>query len=178
MSSRPGRAVFCVLALLAMGLSPLVVPAAAHDSILLSVDVQHAVLEPGQSLNITLTVENNGSSIEDYNITVDDAGLASPWTVIVVDTTLENVFPTWTKNATVVVRLAEGATVADSGSFTINVTEPDSGAVSVLTVPATVAPAYHPSLSVSGSPLVHMAAGSSTNVSFTAHNLGLSLIHI
>ena len=32
--------------------------------------------------------------------------------------------------------------------------------------------AYHPSLSVSGSPLVHMAAGSSTNVSFTAHNLG------
>ena len=172
MSSRPGRAVFCVLALLAMGLSPLVVPAAAHDSILLSVDVQHAVLEPGQSLNITLTVENNGSSIEDYNITVDDAGLASPWTVIVVDATLENVFPTWTKNATVVVRLAEGATVADSGSFTINVTEPDSGAVSVLTVPATVAPAYHPSLSVSGSPLVHMAAGSSTNVSFTAHNLG------
>ena len=172
MSSRPGRAVFCVLALLAMGLSPLVVPAAAHESILLSVDVQHAVLEPGQSLNITLTVENNGSSIEDYNITVDDPGLASPWTVIVVDATLENVFPTWTKNATVVVRLAEGATVADSGSFTINVTEPDSGAVSVLTVPATVAPAYHPSLSVSGSPLVHMAAGSSTNVSFTAHNLG------
>ena len=172
MSSRPGRAVFCVLALMVMSLSPLVVPAAAHESILLTVDVQHAVLEPGQSMNITLTVENNGSSIEDYNITVDDAGLASPWTVIVVDETLGNVFPTWSKNTTLVVRLAEGATVADSGSFTVNVTEPDNGAVSMLTVLATVAPAYHPSLSVSGSPLVHMAAGSSTNVSFTAHNLG------
>ena len=172
MSSRPGRAVFCVLALMVMSLSPLVVPAAAHESILLTVDVQHAVLEPGQSMNITLTVENNGSSIEDYNITVDDAGLASPWTVIVVDETLGNVFPTWSKNTTLVVRLAEGATVADSGSFTVNVTEPDNGAVSMLTVLATVAPAYHPSLSVSGSPLIHMAAGSSTNVSFTAHNLG------
>ena len=113
MSSRPGRAVFCVLALMVMSLSPLVVPAAAHDSILLTVDVQHAVLEPGQSMNITLTVENNGSSIEDYNITVDDTGLASPWTVIVVDETLGNVFPTWSKNTTIVVRLAEGATVAD-----------------------------------------------------------------
>ena len=172
MSSRPGRAVSCVLALMVMSLSPLVVPAAAHDSILLTVDVQHAVLEPGQSMNITLTVENNGSSIEDYNITVDDAGLAAPWTVLVVDETLGNVFPTWSKNTTIVLRLAEGATVADSGSFTVNVTEPDNGAVSMLTVLATVAPAYHPSLSVSGSPLVHMAAGSSTNVSFTAHNLG------
>ena len=144
MSSRPGRAVFCVLALMVMSLSPLVVPAAAHDSILLTVDVQHAVLEPGQSMNITLTVENNGSSIEDYNITVDDTGLASPWTVIVVDETLGNVFPTWSKNTTIVVRLAEVATVADSGSFTINVTEPDRAAVSVLTVLDTVATDYNP----------------------------------
>ena len=64
MSSQAGRAVFCVLALMAMSLTPMVATASAHSSILLSVDVQHAVLEPGQSMNITLSIENNGSSIE------------------------------------------------------------------------------------------------------------------
>ena len=82
MSSRAGRAVFCVLALMAMGLSPLVTPVSAHASILLSVDVQHAVLEPGQSMNLTLTIENNASSIESYDVSVDDTNLASPWTCL------------------------------------------------------------------------------------------------
>ena len=91
---------------------------------------------------------------------------------IPVDATVDNVFPTWTKNTTLVVRLVEGATVADSGSFTVNVTEPDNGYTSTLTVLVSVAPAYHPSLSVDGSPLVHLEAGGSTNVTFTAHNLG------
>ena len=172
MSSRAGRAVFCVLTLMAMSLTPLVAPASAHSSILLSVDVQHAVLEPGQSMNLTLNIENNGSSIESYNITIDDSGLATPWTILPVDGTVDNVFPTWSKNTTLVVRLAEGATVADSGSFTVNVSEPDNGFSSTLTVLVSVAPAYHPSLSVSGSPLITMAAGGSTNVSFAGHNLG------
>ena len=172
MSSRAGRAVFCVLALMAMSLTPLVMPVSADDSILLSVDVQHAVLEPGQSTNITLNIENNGSSIESYNITIDESSLAAPWTVLPVDSTISNVFPTWSKNTTLVVRLAEGATVADSSSFIVNVTEPDAGVSSHLTVLVSVAPAYHPSLSVGGSPLVPLAAGESTNVSFTAHNLG------
>ena len=163
---------FCVLALMAMSLTPLVAPALAHPSILLTVDVQHAVLEPGQSMNLTLKIENNGSSIESFNVTVDDTGLAAPWTVIPVDGTVNNVFPTWSKNTTLVVRLAEGATVADSGSFTVNVTEPDNGFTSTLTVLVSVAPAYQPSLSVSGSPLITMAAGASTNVSFIGHNLG------
>ena len=156
---------------MAMSLSPMVV-LVAHSSILLSVDVQHAVLEPGQSLNLTLTVENNASSIESYSISVDTGNLASVWTVIPVDNTVDNVFPTWTKNTTLVVRLADGATVADSGSFTVTVTEPDNGYSSMLTVLVSVAPAYQPSLSADGSPLVHLEAGGSTNVSFTAQNLG------
>ena len=172
MSTRAGRAVFCVLALMAMGLSPFVAPVSAHSSILLSVDVQHAVLEPGQSMNLTLTIENNASSIESYNVTIDDANLASPWTVVPVDNTVSNVFPTWNKNTTLVVRLAEGATVADSGSFVVHVNEPDNDLTSMLTVLVSVAPAYHPSLSVDGSPLITVAAGASTNVSFTGHNLG------
>lgn len=150
----------------------MVAPASAHSSILLSVDVQHAVLEPGQSINITLSIENNASAIESFNVSVDEGNLASVWTVIPVDATVDNVFPTWRKNTTLVVRLAEGATVADSGSFTVNVTEPDSGYTSMITVLVSVAPAYHPSLSVDGSPLVSLGAGESTNITFTAHNLG------
>ncbi|MFZ8905947.1 MAG: DUF4886 domain-containing protein [Poseidonia sp.] len=172
MSTRAGRAVCCVLVLLMMSLSPMVAPASAHSSILLSVDVQHAVLEPGQSINITLSIENNASAIESFNVSVDEGNLASVWTVIPVDATVDNVFPTWRKNTTLVVRLAEGATVADSGSFTVNVTEPDSGYTSMITVLVSVAPAYHPSLSVDGSPLVSLGAGESTNITFTAHNLG------
>lgn len=150
----------------------MVAPASAHSSILLSVDVQHAVLEPGQSINITLSIENNASAIESFNVSVDEGNLASVWTIIPVDATVDNVFPTWRKNTTLVVRLAEGATVADSGSFTVNVTEPDSGYTSMITVLVSVAPAYHPSLSVDGSPLVSLGAGESTNITFTAHNLG------
>ena len=172
MSTRAGRAVCCVLVLMAMSLSPVVAPASAHSTILLSVDVQHVVAVPGQSINVSLTVENNASAIESYNISVDESTLASVWSVHLTDATVDNVFPTWTKNTTLVVRLAEGATVADSGSFTVSVTEPDNGYTSTLTVLVSVAPAYHPSLSVDGSPLVHIGAGGSTNITFTAHNLG------
>ena len=172
MSSRPARAVACVLVLLMMSISPLVGSASADETILLSTDVQHVVLTPGQSTNITLTVENNGSSIESYNISIDESGLPSPWTVHPVDATVDNVFPTWNKNTTLVVRLAEGATVADSGSFTVNVTEPDTGVFTHLTVLVSVSPSYHPSLSAVGSPLVNMAAGDSIQVSFNAQNLG------
>ncbi|MDP6199262.1 MAG: NEW3 domain-containing protein, partial [Candidatus Poseidonia sp.] len=172
MSSRPARTVACVLVLLMMSLSPLIGSASAHDSILLSTDVQHVVLEPGQSTNITLTVENNGSSIETYNLSVDASPLASYWHVLPVDETVNNVFPTWSKNTTIVVRLDEGATVADSGSFTITITEPDNSVSSSVTVLASVAPAYHPSLTTSQTGAVSMASGTSTNLTFTAHNLG------
>lgn len=157
-----------------MSLSPLVAPVAAHDSILLSTDVQHLIMEPGQTTNLTLGVENNGSSIESYNITADTGSLATYWEVLPAEGVLENVFPTWTKNTTVVVRLQEGATVSDSGSFTLTVTEPDSGVASTTTVLVSVAPSYHPSISsTSGSQgPVLMAAGSSANLTFTVDNLG------
>ena len=100
MSTRAGRAVCCVLVLMAMSLSPVVAPASAHSTILLSVDVQHVVAVPGQSVNVTLTVENNASAIESYNISVDESTLASVWSVHLTDATVDNVFPTWTKNTT------------------------------------------------------------------------------
>ena len=172
MSSRPARAVACVLVLLMMSLSPLIGSASAHDSILVSTDMQHVVLEPGQNINVTLTVENNGSSIETYNLSVDTSSLAAYWHVLPLDETVDNIIPTQSKNATIVVRLDEGATVADSGSFTVTITEPDNSVSTSLTVLVSVAPAYHPSLTTSQTDPFTMASGASTTLAFAAHNLG------
>ena len=102
--SSSARAVAGVLLLLLTAASPLVTTASANETVLLSVDPQHAVLAPGESLNLTLTVNNNGSSIRDYNLTVDDASLDAVWDVIPVANAVNNVFPTWSKNTTVVLK--------------------------------------------------------------------------
>ena len=172
MASQRARSVSCVVVLLLMSLSPLVITASADDAILLSTDMQHVVLEPGQSTNVTLTIENNGTSITSYNISVDMGSLSSVWEVVSADTTVSNVCPTWNKTTTLVVRLYEGATVADSGSFTVTATDTSTNASTSHVVQVTVAPSYHPSLASAGSGLVSMAAGSSTNLTFSASNLG------
>ena len=172
MTRQSVRALTCVALLLLMSASPLLSTASAHSSILLSVDTNHVVLSPGESANVTLSIENNASSIESFNLTVDDSTLAAYWEVIAIDAEVSNVFPTWAKNTTIIVRLSEGATVSDSGEFTLTVTEPDANVSSSLTVYVTVAPAYQPSLHPTGNGLTQMLAGASTNLTFDASNLG------
>ena len=162
MTRQSVRALTCVALLLLMSASPLLSTASAHSSILLSVDTNHVVLSPGESANVTLSIENNASSIESFNLTVDDSTLAAYWEVIAIDAEVSNVFPTWAKNTTIIVRLSEGATVSDSGEFTITVTEPDANVSSSLTVYVTVAPAYQPSLHPTSNGLTQMLAGAST----------------
>ena len=53
-----------------MAVAPLIPMASAHSEIGLSTDVNHIILSPGEATNLTLTIDNNGSSIESYNITV------------------------------------------------------------------------------------------------------------
>ena len=64
----------------------------------------------GDSGNVTLNIENNATSIETFNISIDVTGLSSVWSILPSEETVENVFPTWSKNTTIVVRLVEGAT--------------------------------------------------------------------
>ncbi|MDA9168073.1 hypothetical protein N9N91_00775, partial [Candidatus Poseidonia alphae] len=164
MSSRPTRALGFTLLLLLTGLSPLVMTASADPSIHLSVDSSHVILEPGQSTNVTLTINNNGSSIESYNLSIDDSGLATYWDIVAVEATVDNVFPTWSKNTTIIVRLGEGATTTDSGSFDITITEPDQNLSSSITVFLSVAPHYQPSLNPVDSSLATTLAGSNFTV--------------
>ena len=79
MSSR----VDALILVMIMALAPLVPMASAHPSITLSTDVNHVILSPGfEATNITLTINNNGSSIETYSISV--SGFDSVWEVIVL----------------------------------------------------------------------------------------------
>ncbi len=140
MSSRPARAVAFVLVLLFASMSPLAFHARAHQGILLSTDTTHLVLMDGDSGNITLNIENNASAIETYNISVDVTGLSSVWEILPSEETVENVFPTWSKNTTIVVRLDEGAVPSESGSFEIIVTEPDQNISSSITIMSQLPP--------------------------------------
>ena len=171
--SSSARAVAGVLLLLLTAASPLVTSVSANETVLLSVDPQHAVLAPGESLNLTLTVNNNGSSIRDYNLTVDDASLDDVWDVVPVANAVNNVFPTWSKNTTVVLRLAEGATVANHGSFDLTVTEVGGSGTATVTVQASVAPAYGAALTASnGNNRVAVTAGQTVTLDYLAHNQG------
>lgn len=172
MANQRARAVSCVAVLLLMSMAPVAMTVAASQTVLLSSDVQHVVLQPGQSANVTLQVENNGSSITSYNLTLDDSGLNNVWDIVPVDNVVSNVFPTWSKNTTVVVRLLEGATVADSGSFTVTATDTSTNESASHQVLVSVAPAYQPSLSVAGTSLVSAVAGASLNLTYTAANHG------
>ena len=147
MSSRSSRAVALVFVLLMASLAPLAAPASAHSAILLSTDTSHVVLQPGDSTNVTLTIENNGTAIESFNISIDASGLSNVWTVSAVDSTVDNVFPTWSRNTTVVIQLSTSGVPADGGSFEVLVTEPDQNITSAITVYVNVEPSYNPLLS-------------------------------
>lgn len=174
MSSRSVRAVAFVLVLIMASLSPLAAPAAASSPILLDVSTHHVVLQPGDSTNITLTIENNGSTIESYNVTIQTGVLSSVWTVNASEPVVENVFPTWSKNTTIVIQLSTVALPSDSGAFNIHVTEPNQNVTSVITVYVSVAPSYSPLIDFTslGSALASMEAGGAGSFTVDVTNGG------
>ena len=81
MSKPASHALSFVAVLLLASLSPLAFVASAHPSIELSLDKSHVVIQEGYTDNVTLTINNNGSSIESYNISLDLANLPLVWNV-------------------------------------------------------------------------------------------------
>ena len=94
MSKSAVRALSFVAILLFTSLSPLAFVGSAHPSIELSLDKHHVVIQ-GYSDNVALTINNNGSSIESYDIGLDLANLPSVWNVTSVNETVDNVLPTF-----------------------------------------------------------------------------------
>ena len=167
------RRVNALVLIMIMAVAPLIPMASAHSEIGLSTDVNHIILSPGEATNLTLTIDNNGSSIESYNITV--SGFDEVWEIIPADSNISNVIPTFSASTTIAVRLATTAHPDDSGTLVITVTEPDANISSQIQVQLSVLPRYLPSIDAStagDNGLVSMDPGDSANLSIVVTNNG------
>ena len=138
------RRVNALVLIMIMAVAPLVPMASAHPNIGLSTDVNHIILSPGEATNLTLTVENNGSSIESYSINV--SGFDDVWEVVPADSNISNVIPTFSASTSIAIRLSTSALPSNSGTLTITVTEPDSNISSQIHIQLSVLPRYLPSI--------------------------------
>ena len=174
MARNANRAIFFVFLMVFATITPMVGSVSAHSAIILTLDKPHVVLEGGNSENITMTIENNGSSIESYNISLDLAGLSNVWNITSVNQSVNGVLPTFEVDTTLIVRLDVGAEPSDSGSFVINVSEQDSDIHSLISVYVTVSPSYASSISFNtvNGPLQQMNAGTTTNFTIDVSNDG------
>ena len=174
MSRSASKAMLFVILMVSASVTPMVGSASASDTILLSLDNPHVVLQGGDSANVTLNIENNGTSIEHYNITLDTDDLSDAWTINLVNNTTGEVIPTQSTNVDLVIVLAIDALPSDSGSFVINVTEQDGDLYSTMTAYVTVEPSYASSLSFNSAngPFQQMFAGTTDNFTIDVNNDG------
>ena len=175
MSKTHSRAVVLVLLMLAASASPLAFTAKADPTIVLSVDAPHMIMIPGESANLSLVIENNGSSIESYSVESSTMGLSNVWSATPTAATVSNVVPTYNATTTIVVQLSESATPSDNGMFTLFVNESDGVASSSIDVYVSVAIVYHPSIDTSGvgnNGLLALQPGQSVDLQLPVENLG------
>ena len=167
------RRVNAFILVMVMAIAPLVPLSSAHPSIGLSTDVSHVILSPGEVTNITLTIHNNGSSIETYSVSV--SGHNSVWEIIPSHSNVTNVIPTQSNSITIAIRLATNALPSDSGTMNIMVTEPDANISSNITVLLSVQAQYLPAIDTSAAGdngLLQMAPGDDLNISIAITNNG------
>ena len=157
-------------------------PIASADSrILLDLSNDHVVLIQGDSANVTLTIENNDTSIHDFSLSTDATLTSSAWNVTLVDENISTVLPTFSVTTSIIVHLATDADLSDSGSIDIHVAHADSSVATSITLYLSVAPSYLPALehtSVGDNGLVDMEIGQSIDVDVPISNLGSSSDHI
>ena len=175
MTTERRSAVVLVVSLLLVSLSPIIGSAAADDAIHLSVDVQHVVLMPGAATNVTLTITNNGSSIDSFDVEVDNDSLHPSWEVLALDASVTNVFPTWSKNTTIVVRLDGMGVPSHADTVDLVVSDADGTAETRLTLALSVADVHAPRIEASGAGnggLVVLQPGDTVDVTVPVHNDG------
>ena len=175
MTTERRSAVVLVVSLLLVSLSPFIGTAAADDAIHLSVDVQHVVLVPGGFANVTLTITNNGSSIDSFDVEVDNASLHPSWEVLALDANVTNVFPTWSKNTTIVVRLDGMGLPAHADTVDVVVSDADGTAETRLTLALSVSDVHAPRIEASGAGnggLVVLQPGDVVDVTVPVYNDG------
>ena len=143
-------------------------PIASADSrILLDLSNDHVVLIQGDSANVTLTIENNDTSIHDFTLSTDATSTSPAWNVTLVDQNISTVLPTFSVTTSIIVHLASDADLSDSGSIDIHVAHSGSNVASSITLYLSVAPSYLPAIehtAVGDEGLISMEIGQSIDV--------------
>ncbi len=137
----------CVLLLMA-SCTPLIGTVTADSSILLDLNQDLVVMTPGQSSNVTLSVENNASSIYDFTIELGDSTAGSEWVVNLTATSMPQVYPYSTDTLDIVVSLSAGANSTDSGVQWIWVNR--TGATSAIELYLSVGTMHLPDIDATG----------------------------
>ena len=157
-------------------------PIASADSrILLDLSNDHVVLIQGDSANVTLSIENNDTSIHDFSLSTDATSTSSSWNVTLADENISTVLPTFTVSTTIVIHLASNANLSDSGSIDIHVAHVGSNVSTSITLYLSVAPSYLPAIehtAVGDEGLIDIEIGQSIDVNVPISNLGSSSDHI
>ncbi|MCH2359183.1 MAG: hypothetical protein MK235_06710, partial [Candidatus Poseidoniales archaeon] len=112
-------------------LLPLVPVVSADSDIGLELSSVHAVVMPGQAVNVTLTLTNDDQwATHEYNLTLNTSTLSGDWDVTLADTALGPVYPTLSDTTTIVVDLDVAAPVGANGQAVITVTRVDDANIS------------------------------------------------
>ena len=155
-------------------LSPLISSTSAEGAIELSLSNQHLSITPGTTTNITLTIHNNDSQINDYSIEINQ-NYNPAWNISIVDSTIEDVLPTFSSSTTVVVALDSLALLSDQTVVEFIVNQTGSSESSSIDAILSVEPHYEASLDVSNvgvGGLVLVNPGSTLDVNIDVMNLG------
>ena len=175
MSKRSLSSVSLVLLMVLSTMTPLVAFASASNEIHLSLSSSHVMVNPGYSTNVTLDITNNESTIHDYTIAVDNSTFSSAWEVIPSPYLVEDIFPTWSKNATIVIRLDSSATPSDNGQVDLLVTKNGTTVSETITLYLSVNPVYSPRIeaqAIGDNGLLKIMPGQSIDVQVPIHNDG------
>ena len=154
--------------------SPLISTTSATGVIELSLSEQHVLMSPGTTTNLTLTIHNNDSQINDYTVELNP-NYNSAWNLSIVDSNIEDVLPTFSSSTTIVVTLNSLALLSDQTTIEFVVNQSGSSDSSSIEAILSVQPHYEASLDISNvgvGGLVLVNPGSTVDVDVDVMNLG------
>mgnify|MGYP003732174183 CR=1 FL=1 len=172
-SSRRSGIILALLVVIS-AFTPFLSSASATGPIELSLSNQHLLISPGTTANITLTIHNNDSQINDYTVEVNP-NYHSAWNISIVDSIIEDVLPTFSSSTTIVVTLDSLALLSDQTLVEFVVNQSGSSETSSIDVILSVEPHYEASIDVSNvgvGGLLLVNPGSTLDVDIDVMNLG------
>ena len=128
--------------------APLISTSSATGVIELSLSEQHLLISPGTTANMTLTIHNNDSQINDYTVEINP-NYNSAWNISIVDSIIEDVLPTFSSSTTVVVTLSPLALLTDQTTIELIVNQTGGSESTSIDAILSVDPHYEASLDVS-----------------------------